>query len=273
VPDLNPLRMARPIARRLLPDDIRLRFADWVAQGPLGRLDADVVRELDVIDRELAAVRGDEWKTFRSGRSTANMSERVVEVPWVLSRYRSQSKVLDVGTASAFPRYLDLLRRLHVPELYGVDLRPRRIPMIQMAVGDVRHLPYANGSFDLILCISTIEHVGLDNSGYGVRADMDSEGDVQALRELTRVLARGGQLLITLPFGASQTFKWFRQYDLAAWQRLSDAAAVEVGELATYSLNDAGWAQCSPTANPTGGFQQSGARGARGVLCARVTRQ
>ena len=34
---------------------------------------------------------------------------------------------------------------------------------------DIRSLPFKNESFDLAFCVSTIEHVGKDNSGYGVR--------------------------------------------------------------------------------------------------------
>jgi SAM-dependent methyltransferase len=52
--------------------------------------------------------------------------------------------------------------------------------------GDVRCLPFANGSFDIIVSNSTLDHF------------QSAEEVVDSLRELNRVLRAGGQLLITL---------------------------------------------------------------------------
>ena len=54
---------------------------------------------------------------------------------------------------------------------------------------DARALPFADGSFDRVICISALEHMGLDNERY-LGADnsaRDESGDVTALRELGRV--------------------------------------------------------------------------------------
>lgn len=75
----------------------------------------------------------------------------------------------------------------------GVDLttatarRAReRHPELRAARGDLRRLPFADGSFDVIVSNSSLDH-------FQVLADL-----VAALDELHRVLAPGGVLLLTL---------------------------------------------------------------------------
>jgi SAM-dependent methyltransferase len=77
--------------------------------------------------------------------------------------------------------------------LVGVDVSPTvvaaaraRYPELETAVADVRALPYADGSFDVVVSNSTLDH-------------FDSPGEIElALRELRRVLAPGGVLVVTL---------------------------------------------------------------------------
>lgn len=75
----------------------------------------------------------------------------------------------------------------------GVDISPScvraartRYPQLQAAVADVRHLPFPDGAFDAIVSNSTLDH-------------FESEDQIPlSLRELVRVLAPGGCLLLTL---------------------------------------------------------------------------
>jgi SAM-dependent methyltransferase len=53
-------------------------------------------------------------------------------------------------------------------------------------VGDVRQLPFAGGTFDVVISNSTLDH-------FESRKEI-----VKALRELQRVLCRGGWLLLTM---------------------------------------------------------------------------
>jgi malonyl-CoA O-methyltransferase len=74
--------------------------------------------------------------------------------------------------------------------LAGVDLAPgmvreaaRRVPRARLAVGDAESLPFAAGSFDLVLSTSTFQWLpGLD----------------AALAEVRRVLAPGGTFVLAL---------------------------------------------------------------------------
>lgn len=63
--------------------------------------------------------------------------------------------------------------------------------------GDLMKLPFENDSVVSISCMHTIEHVGLGRYGDPI----DPEGDIKAIKELKRVVARGGNLIIVVPMG------------------------------------------------------------------------
>ena len=52
------------------------------------------------------------------------------------------------------------------PERHGVDLAPFSLPGVVAHQADARALPFADGSFDRVICISALEHMGLDNERY-----------------------------------------------------------------------------------------------------------
>lgn len=78
------------------------------------------------------------------------------------------------------------------------DLHPEifRLPDVEIKRGDLSHaLPYAADSFDYITCIEGLEHI---------------ENPHQALREFSRILRQGGQLLLSIPntLNIEERFKW-----------------------------------------------------------------
>lgn len=228
--------------------------------------------DIVVIEAELAAL-GSDWTTLRSGAGSIGRTERVVEIPWVISRYRGEQRVLDIGPAFAHPVYTDRLSRLGISELHGVDLSARRVAGMRMTRSDVRAMPYTDGYFDLVLCISAIEHIGLDNSRYGLQERPVASGDVAALREIRRVLAPGGRVLITVPFGRREVRSWFRQYDLAAWDALVRDGRMTETERAYYAHNEHGWQRVSdPGALAERAYGEAGLPGASAVLCATLVR-
>jgi len=166
--------------------------------------------------------------------------ERVVEVPWVLARFRGEPRVLDLGSANADPLYLAALVEA-APGAVGLDLAAAEIPGLRTEVGDLRRLPFGDHSFDAVFCVSTLEHVGSSQEPYGVEADAAAGGIAEALGEIRRVLARRGYALVTVPCGSEQDHGWFVQLDREGWNRLFEAADLFVSDQELYVLGRDGW--------------------------------
>jgi SAM-dependent methyltransferase len=181
----------------------------------------------------------------------AGLDERSIEIPWVLARYGGEARVLDVGTANAEPAYVAALVDLGAPELVGVDLAPVEATGVRAVAGDVRDLPFPERSFDLALCVSTLEHVGRDNRVYGADAERDEDGIARALAELARVLDRDGRLLVTVPCGEPEDHGWFVQLDPAGWNELFVESGFRVVEEEVYALGADGW-RAAPEFDPAG---------------------
>lgn len=67
------------------------------------------------------------------------------------------------------------------------------------------------GAFDVVVSISTIEHVGLGYSGDPVA----NAGDKRAVEALWKALRPGGRLFVTLPAGRPTIRRGYRTYDEA----------------------------------------------------------
>ena len=195
------------------------------------------------------------------------LSERVIEIPWVIRNLAAAERslrVLDIGTAFAPDAYKWLLVRLaHTVEV--VDLADAEIPGVESHVADVRELPFDSGSFDVATCISTLEHIGLDNDHYGIQSGGD--GDVQALRELGRVARR---VLVTVPAGCDANMGWQRQYAPATFRRTAEQAGLEVERLDVFMHKpESGWVPAEEDSVASRTYGQ-GAVAAAANICAEL---
>jgi SAM-dependent methyltransferase len=265
------------VLRRVPDEDARERALAKLHAGTLSRAtlvhelatssEFQRVRELDdAVALGLGARAAGE--RLRWLQAPAGTDERVVEIPWVLSRLRTDGRVLEVGYAFAETPYLAALLRSGA-EVVGVDLATRDVDGIETVAADVRALPFDDGSFDQVLLVSTLEHVGADNAVYGLAGESDVNARLEALEELRRVLRRDGSLLVTVPLGEPGDHGWFRQEDERGWTRLYGQADLFVEEQEMYELTPEGW-RAAPDFDAEG--VQYGARGpaASAVLCAEL---
>ncbi|HEY4413296.1 MAG TPA: hypothetical protein VGN06_09895, partial [Gaiellaceae bacterium] len=88
---------------------------------------------------------------------------------------------------------------------------------------------------------STLEHVGRDNDVYAVDAAREDEGDEAALRELRRVLARDGRVLVSVPTGVPDDQGWQRQRTPDDWVGVFEGAGFLVYEDELYVRRPDGW--------------------------------
>ena len=105
---------------------------------------------------------------------------------------------------------------------------------LDIRVLDGRHMPYEDETFDRAVCVSVLEHI-------------DAGGDTVTIKELARVLKKGGILVLTLPYSwkyheeykdhdvyglygsSSERFFWSRYYDdQSLFKRLIEPSGLEL---------------------------------------------
>jgi SAM-dependent methyltransferase len=98
--------------------------------------------------------------------------------------------ILDVGSY----RHFLLGLQAHFP-VTTVDVRERQplFPEETALTGDAKKLGLPDRSFDLVLSLCTLEHLGLGRYG----DELDFEADRKAFREWVRILRPGGYLIFS----------------------------------------------------------------------------
>ena len=207
------------------------------------------------------------------------LPERVVELLAARRSYRPGLRVLDVGHAHVMACHRDLLRTLPAPrDLTGIDIADPVYDAAELYArsvrGSVTAMEFPDASFDLVWCISALEHFGMDNSGYTPDFVVDERMAERALEEMLRVLRPGGSLLLTLPFGRYENHGWFRNFDAAHLRGLLDPvrARTQVHELYFRHASPGGWAAAEPEALRNVGYADQGNDGAAACVVATLTR-
>lgn len=123
-----------------------------------------------------------------------------------IGRYADRtSRVLDFGCGDG---HLTFAAGSLGASVLAVDLGEPSFPVVYPTVAfrkaDVMSLDEDEG-FDLVICCSTIEHVGLAGR-YGVVAE-NPDGDLLAMGKLRRMLKHGGHMLLTVPVGLDAVIK------------------------------------------------------------------
>lgn len=79
------------------------------------------------------------------------------------------------------------------------DYRPASIMLENLTSekANLLNLPFEDNSIASLSCMHTVEHIGLGRYG----DELDPNGDIKAMKELSRVLAGNGNLLFVVPIG------------------------------------------------------------------------
>jgi len=159
-------------------------------------------------------------------------SERLVEYDFVARNLKAkleEANILDVGAARS-----GLAQLIHEHrgkwQVLGIDLEPG-----SDVVMDARSMGFRDGSFDQVISVSALEHIGLE----------EDDGDLKAMKEVFRVLKKGSMAIVTMPYGKTDS-REHRVYDRKSLAKLASRFKVMKKE---FYKNDSGkWVKCSQAA-------------------------
>jgi hypothetical protein len=215
------------------------------------------------------------------------LDERVIEYPWVFARLpENPGYMLDAGSAL---NHNFLVSRTPVSEadLSICTLAPEKQCYwkrgISYVFDDLRSCPFRSQMFDTIVSISTIEHIGLDNTMLytedGAKREEDSTGFRAAVREFRRIIRQGGLCFITVPYGKACQRGWFQVFDARMVQMVLDEFQPADQEVQYFGYYSDGWRIAKPAElteatffdiHQEKNFGSDFAAGARGVVCMRL---
>ena len=204
-----------------LPEPTRRRFAG-------GRLKGLSPRFFEDQDKALESLLPAGWRIGREGKcfseinpllksvACSSLGERIVEYPWVIwhlaqltdgtSRHLADAGcVMNHASVVRYVKSAFEMIWLMNPAVERLAY-PDRVAYI---LGDVRgHRLPAELKFDVVTCLSTIEHVGMDTRRYGgpggemnVDDDRPEKNAFPLMGTLFDLVRPGGTLLISIPFG------------------------------------------------------------------------
>lgn len=159
------------------------------------------------------------------------MDERVIEYPWLLSCLPAHpGTLLDAGSVLNF-EWLLTQPQIKNKRLFISTLAPEQLCFWQQGISyvyeDLRMACYRDQYFDWVVCLSTLEHVGLDNTRLYTqnhhRKENCPEAYLNMVQELNRILKPNGRLYLSVPFGAYKNHGWLQVFNQAMVEQVIEA--------------------------------------------------
>lgn len=223
-------------------------------------------------------------------------SERIIEVPkaaYWLRKLSAQDSchIMDIGYTMSSLDWLGLLLKLNERDNCSISakdiVKPERVQSrypkewldaifeVPVEIGDIRNMAIDEAAFDVVTCISTIEHIGFDeaeeddqNTAFKRSQDETKIPQTRApdvnkrvLSQFYKALKIGGYAIISTPMGKGgptllkdslglYTRQW--EYEAESWNDLVSQPGFEVIEESFYGLGDDGvWFQVHSPAGLT----------------------
>jgi SAM-dependent methyltransferase len=154
-----------------------------------------------------------------------NINERIAELPFTfgeVAKVPPPARVLDVGSSES-PVTLGLATLGY--QVTAVDPRGYAFPHPNLSVAAVEAQDLDDHDpFDLVVMLSTIEHVGI---GHYVDAH-DDTADFRVMERVAQLVRPGARLVLTTPFGNAAQDEVQRIYDPVRLTKLLDGWTPDV---------------------------------------------
>lgn len=179
------------------------------------------------------------------------LDERLVEYKWIfqyISKVKSKT-ILDAGSTLNFDFLLEKIdrsNRIFIQTLYPETTNFNYLN-VNYIYEDLKSSIFINDFFDYIICISTLEHIGFDNSFYNhnkIKTKVNDGNDkkyLDVIIEFKRILKINGKLLITVPFGKKIIFNHLQQFDIDDVKKIIDIFKPSRYSLRFFTYKDFGW--------------------------------
>ncbi len=162
-------------------------------------------------DKRFALQRKDFY--FQIGDKTAATGfdrHYIYHTAWASRKIKETNPSFHIDIASSL--YFCALVSAFVPiKFYDYRTPDLQLPNLEIYKGDLMNLPFSDNEIKSLSCMHVVEHIGLGRYGDPI----DPSGDLKAIKELKRVLAKDGNLFFVTPLGKPKIqFNAHRIYSL-----------------------------------------------------------
>lgn len=233
-------------------------------------------------------------------------TSRYIETIWVASHLRKGCSVLDIGFSLSSLDTLGMFlsaKDTHGVTLSAVDIvSPEKVQTrypddwrksifeVPVVIGDVRTAKLPKETYDMVTCVSTIEHIGYDapsitiegsaferaRNAEDARRERDPNVNRDVLNAFHSTLKQGGEVLISVPMGKGGPIllqdslglycvEW--EYEESTWGELVKDPRFEVTEDIFFKNTPDGWMRVASPADLSDVTETIDAKGAGLALC------
>ena len=149
-----------------------------------------------------------------------NLDERIIEIPWIILNLRNlKGNLLDAGSTLNNEYIIKKLKNFKVKIF--TTLYPEKNYYNYLGASytyeDFVDLSFKSDYFDVISCISTLEHIGFDNEIYNYgkfKKRYKKKNHLNlVIKNFKRVLKNNGKFFVSVPFGKKMKYKNMQQFD------------------------------------------------------------
>jgi SAM-dependent methyltransferase len=212
------------------------------------------------------------------------MDERTVEYPWLYSHLPPQpGEMLDAGSALNYEYLLDH-PPVSIAKLTICTLAPEKRAYFSRRISyvycDLRNSVFRSSQFDTIVSVSTLEHIGLDNTLLYTadlsKRESDTGSYLEAVQEFRRLIKPRGNCYISVPYGRPFNGGWFQVFGAEGVESIIKNFAPSWYSVDYYGYFQEGWRKVKPDEiadavyfdiNTQKSFDKDFAAGSRGVAC------